>query len=506
MAVGQEKSHGQASNEGRALASATGRGWFATPTHHELGVMYLIFASVAAIAALLLFVATRTELAAPGMQIFAGADSFDLFAGGFGMIMVFLVIMPAMLGGFGNLFVPPMIGAAETAFPRLNALAFWLLPASFVVLILSLIAGEDGAGVDLPLLSLLLAGSAFVLSAINFVSTILNMRAPGLSLHDMPLFAWSILVSNFLILLAVPVFGGTIAMLVADGPFRDGFLAPGADADPLLHQHLFWFFGHPEIYMLILPGFGMISQIVATFSKRAVVGGLTLAYVMVAIGFIGFVVWAHHLYAMGLAVDTTAYFVFATMALAPLVAVMIAAWVTTMWRGTLSLRAPMLWAIGFIFLLAVAGITAVMLASTGIDTLPEGRTYIVAHFHYVASLGAIFGIFAGWYYWFPKITGLLYNETLAKLHFWLSFAGVNLGFFPFPMLALAGLDASASGLMGGGDLVTVGSYFSAAGICVFLMCMAEARLRGRVAGDNPWGAGATTPEWTMPLPRLAHAE
>jgi cytochrome c oxidase subunit 1 len=456
--------------------------------------MYLAFALVAALTGLVLFFALRAELAVPGVHVFADAQSINLLGGGFGLIMVFFVIMPAMIGGFGNLFVPPMIGARETAFPLLNAVSFWLLVLSFFLFVFSL-AGTGGPGMELSVAALMAAGMAAVLGAINLVTTILNMRRET-ALHDMPLFVWSILVTAFLILVALPVFAGAATMVLTEGPFRQNFLDPAAHPDPLLEQHLFWFFGHPEIYMLVLPGFGMISQIVATFARRPVFGRLTIAYAMVATGFLGFVVWAHHLYAIGLAIDTTAYFVFTTMIVAAPVAVMIVSWVGTIWRGA-SFRAPMLWATGFIALFTLAGITAVLLATSGIDTLPERETYVVAHFHYVVSLGGVFGIFAGWYYWFPKITGLLYNETLAKLHFWLSFAGVTLSFFPFSVLALAGLGSGAREF--GADVAVLGASCSAAGIIAFLMGMAEAVLRRRVAGENPWGAGATTREWSLHL-------
>ena len=498
MAVEHQESHGHAS-EGRQTAVARRR-FYAVPTHRNVGVMYLVFALFAAIAGLVLFLAMRLELSAPGMQIFADAQSFSLFTAGFGLIMVFFVIIPAMLGGFGNLFVPLMIGARDLAFPRLNAFTFWLLTLSFALFVFSLVAGGDGATMRLPVFALLLAVAASILGAINFVTTIFNMRAPATALHNMPLFVWSILVAGFLLLVALPVFAGAVALLMTDGPFRERFLDPATHSDPLLQQHLFWFFGHPEIYMLILPGFGMISQVVATFAKREVVGRICLVYAMVAIGFVGFVLWAHHMFAMGLDVDTTDYFVVATMSLTLPACVIIVAWVATIWRGSLSLRAPMLWAIGFIFLFALAVVTAVALASLGVDTLPEGETYIVAHFHYVVSLGAVFGIFAGWYYWFPKITGYLYNETLAKLHFWLSFAGVNLSFFPFPMLALAGFGDGAQLLAGERDVVVLGAYCSAAGVLAFLMCMTEALIKRRIAGDNPWGRGATTAEWRISLP------
>jgi cytochrome c oxidase subunit 1 len=499
MAVEGERRHGHATEQ-RRTASAAGETLFAVPTHRSIGVMYLTFAAAAAVIGFFLFLAMRSELARAGLQVFADEEAFQLLAAGFGLIMVFFVIVPAMVGGFGNLFVPLLIGARETAFPRLNALAFWLFPIGFALFVVSLFSDSDG--VRLPVLALLLAVGGAILGAINFVTTIFNMRAPGTPLHALPLFVWSILVSAFLLLLALPVFSGAVTLLMTGGPFRDAFLDPATHRDPDLEQHLFWFFGHPEIYMLVLPGFGMISQIVATFAKRQVIAPLLLAYAMVAIGFSGFVLWAHHLFAMGLDIDTTHYFVIATLITAAPAALMLGSWILTIWWGRRSLRAPMLWAMGFIFLFALAGVTAVVLASSGIETLPEGETYIVAHFHYVVSLSAVFGIFAGWYYWFPKITGLLYNETLAKLHFWLSFAGVNLSFFPFPVLALAGLGDGAL-VAGERDALALGAYCSAAGVFAFAMCMIESAIKRRIAGDNPWGRGATTREWRGAVPKVA---
>jgi cytochrome c oxidase subunit 1 len=490
--------------EQRRTAFAGTEPRFAVPTHRTVGVMYLVFAVSAALIGFVLFLAMESELARAGMQVFADEEAFALFSAGFGLIMVFFVIVPAMVGGFGNLFVPLLIGARETAFPRLNALAFWLFPLGFALFVLSLFSGGDGEGMRLPVLALLLSGLGAILVAINFITTIFNMRAPGTPLHAMPLFVWSILVAAFLLLLALPVFAGAVTLLMTGGPFRDAFLDPATHSDPLLQQHLFWFFGHPEVYMLVLPGFGMISQIVATFAKRQVLAPVLLAYAMVAIGFFGFVLWAHHLFAMGLDIDTTHYFVVATLVTAAPAAAMLVSWILTIWQGRRSFRAPMLWAMGFIFLFALAGVTAVVLASSGIETLPEGETYIVAHFHYVVSLSAVFGIFAGWYYWFPKITGLLYNETLAKLHFWLSFAGVNFSFFPFPILALAGLGGEAL-VAGERDVLALGAYCAAAGVFAFAMCMIEAAIKRRIAGDNPWGRGATTPEWWTAMPKGSDA-
>ena len=518
--------------------------WFMSTNHKDIGVLYLFTSGFVGFIAVAFTVYMRMELKDPGVQ-FMCAEGARFIADGtcapnghiwnvmvtaHGILMMFFVVIPALFGGFGNYFMPLHIGAPDMAFPRMNNLSYWLYVAGSSLAIASVVSpggnGQLGSGVgwvlypplstseqgfsmDVAIFAVHLSGASSILGAINMITTFLNMRAPGMTLFKVPLFAWSIFVTAWLILLSLPVLAGAITMLLTDRNFGTTFFQPEGGGDPVLYQHILWFFGHPEVYIVILPGFGIISHVIATFARKPVFGYLPMVWALIAIGALGFVVWAHHMYTVGMSLTQQTYFMLATMVIAVPTGVKIFSWIATMWGGSIEFRTPMLYAFGFLFLFTLGGVTGIVLSQAGIDRAYHDTYYVVAHFHYVMSLGAVFCIFAGVYYWIGKMTGRQYPETLGKIQFWTFFIGANLTFFPQHFLGRQGMPrryidypeafAYWNWWSSWGAFLAFTSFLLFIGIVFYTI-----RAGKPIEEKNYWNEHADTLEWTLPSPPPAH--
>ncbi len=495
--------------------------WMTTTNHKDIGTMYLWFSFAMFIVGGCMAMTIRAELFQPGLQLLE-PERFNQMTTLHGLIMVFGAIMPAFVG-FANWMIPMQIGAADMAFGRLNNWSFWLLIPASILLVTSLfvpggapaagwtlyppLSVQLGMGMDLAIFAVHILGISSILGSINIITTILNLRAPGMTMMKLPMFAWTWLITAFLIIAVMPVFAGAVTMLLTDRHFGTTFFSASGGGDPVLFQHVFWFFGHPEVYIVILPGFGVVSQVISAFSRKPLFGYASMVYATASIAILSFFVWGHHMYTVGMPVTGQLYFMYATMLIAIPTGVKVFNWISTMWRGALTFETPMLFSLGFIFLFTMGGFSGLVLAMTPVDVQMQDTYYVVAHFHYTMVAGALFSAFAGAYYWLPKWTGHMYDETLGKIHFWLTMIFFNMTFFVQHFLGLAGMPRRipdyALQFAEFNKISSIGAFGLGLSQLLFLYVVIKCIKGGPKAEAKSWD-GATGLEWDLPSPAPYH--
>jgi cytochrome c oxidase subunit 1 len=518
-----EAAHGHAHDHGHDHVPSGIMRYVTTTNHKDIGTMYLWFSFAMFLLGGAMAMVIRAELFQPGLQI-VNPEFFNSMTTYHGLIMVFGAIMPAFVG-FANWLIPMQIGAPDMAFPRMNNWSFWLLPPAALLLVIAQLVPGGGAGVgwtlyppltiqqgmsmDLTIFAVHILGMSSIMGSINIITTILNMRAPGMTLMKMPLFVWTWLITAYLLIAVMPVLAGAVTMLLTDRHFDTHFFNPAGGGDPVLFQHIFWFFGHPEVYIIAIPAFGVISQIIPAFSRKPLFGYTSMVYATASIAILSFLVWAHHMYTVGMPVQAQLYFMFATMLIAVPTGVKVFNWVATMWKGSLTFETPMLFALGFLFLFTLGGFTGLVLSITPVDVQLHDTYYVVAHFHYVMVAGALFSAFGGIYFWLPKWTGKMYNESLGKLHFWLTFIFFNVTFFVQHFLGLAGMprripDYSLQ-FTDFNAISSIGAFGFGLSQLLFLYIVVKAITSGEKAQQKQW-EGADSLEWTaLPSPVPYHS-